>query len=439
MRHVALVAFTGLRTRDAELAAVGARLPGLRARAAAIGQLPALGLLTVAGLTPADWTVSYHEFDPRAGGQDALLAAVAGATLVAVSALTASIADAYTFADAVRAAGGRVALGGLHVTACPEEAQAHADAVVVGEGEPVWAELLRDAAANTLQPRYAASTPFDLADAPAPRFDLLGTAARPRFTIQTQRGCPLACEFCGASRLLGRFREKPAPLVARDLAALARATPHQFVELADDNTFAGSRDRGALLAVLRASGVRWFTEADWRVGTDPSLVRALAGAGCVQVLVGLEALDHRHPGMGPKSAPWEEMMDAVAAIQAHGVAVIGCVLVGHDGETPDSVARLVDALDAAPLADVQLTLPTPFPGTPLRARLATAGRLLPDRDWSHHTLFDVCYQPSAMTVEELETAFRGALRRLFAPDAARRRARIRRAIWRRAARERACA
>ena len=76
----------------------------------------------------------------------------------------------------------------------------------------------------------------------------------------------------------------------------------------------------------------------------------------------------------------------------------------------------------SPLADVQLTLPTPFPGTPLRARLAAEGRLLPDRDWSHHTLFDVCYQPDAMTVAELELGFRRALQRLFAPDAARTRA-----------------
>jgi radical SAM superfamily enzyme YgiQ (UPF0313 family) len=437
---VALVAFTGLRTRRAELAALGVTLPGLRARAAAIGQLPALGLLTLAGLTPDDWSQSYHEFDPSAGGQAALVAAVAGATLVAVSALSASIGDAYAFADAVRAAGGRVAIGGLHVTACPEEAAVHADAVVVGEGEPVWAGLLGDAASGTLQRRYQAAAPFDLAQSPEPRFDLLGDRDRPRFTIQTQRGCPLACEFCGASRLLGKFREKPAALVARDLAALARHTPHRFVELADDNTFAGGRDHGALLDALRTSGARWFTEGDWRIGSDPALVQALAAAGCVQILVGLEAIDHRHPGMGPKTATWEAMMAAVETIQAHGVAVIGCFLAGNDGETPATIDHLVATLLDSPLADVQLTLPTPFPGTPLRARLEADGRLLPDRDWSHHTLFDVCYQPDAMTVAELELGFRRALQRLFAPDAARKRARIRRTIWRRAAQERrACA
>src|SRR5262249_24659494 len=130
-------------------------------------------------------------------------------TLVAISALTASVEEAYRFSARVRCQGVRVVLGGLHAAACADEAAQHCDAVVVGEGESVWRQVLTDAAAGTLRPVYRAATPFDLAGAPIPRFDLLGTRKRPRFTIQTQRGCPLACEFCGASRLLGGHRLKP--------------------------------------------------------------------------------------------------------------------------------------------------------------------------------------------------------------------------------------
>ena len=83
------------------------------------------------------------------------------------------------------------------------------------------------------------------------------------------------------------------------------------------------------------------------------------------------------------------MMDAVESIQAAGVAVIGCYIVGSDGETPDSIERLARFLEQDPCADAQITLQTPFPGTALRQRLAKEGRLLPDRNWSHHTLFDI--------------------------------------------------
>src|SRR5262245_15031957 len=198
MPHVALVPFTGFRVREPEMLALGMTLPGLADRAGAVGQLPALGLLTLAGLTPAHWSVSYHEA-VRADEAFAEKVAEERPELVAVSALTASIDEAYRFCEMVRRRGTRVVLGGLHATACPTEAVRHADAVVVGDGEPVWRQVLFDAEAKELKPVYRATVPFDLADSPVPRFDLLGDVPRPRFTIQTQRGCPLACEFCGAS------------------------------------------------------------------------------------------------------------------------------------------------------------------------------------------------------------------------------------------------
>src|SRR6476620_9968384 len=122
MHHVAFVPLTGFRVRENEMRALGMTLPGLRHRAAAVGQLPALGLLTLAGLTPPPWTCSYHEA-PR--GDEALADEVLRQrpTLVAVSALTASVEEAYRFSTLLRARGSRVVLGGLHATACPAEAQ----------------------------------------------------------------------------------------------------------------------------------------------------------------------------------------------------------------------------------------------------------------------------------------------------------------------------
>src|SRR5262245_42533332 len=238
MPHVALVPFTGFRVREEQMLALGMTLPGLKQRAAAIGQLPALGLLTLADMTPPPWTCAYHE---AVRADEALADEVVrtNPTLVALSALTASVQEGYEFSALLRRRGVRVVLGGLHATACPMEAQRHCDAVVVGEGEPVWHELLSDAAAGTLKPLYRARAPFDLSLAPVPRFELLGRKQRPRLTMQTQRGCPLACEFCGASRLLGPHRVKPIANLERELAALTAFVPNPVLELADDNTFLG--------------------------------------------------------------------------------------------------------------------------------------------------------------------------------------------------------
>lgn len=430
MPHVALVPFTGLRVKEEELLALGMGLPGLGRRAAAIGQLPALGLLTLAGMLPDGWSCSYQgagrpdeEFVERILAQQP--------ALVAISALTASIDDAYRFSLRIRAAGVPTVLGGLHASTCAAEARRFCDSVVVGEGEPVWLQVLADAEAGKLQPEYRAPRGARPAEWPLPQFGLLGPETPPRFTIQTQRGCPLACDFCGASRLLGPFREKPAAHVYRELDAIRVLARRPLIELADDNTFAGNRDPLELLDVLSSAGARYFTEADWRIGLRPELLSSLAASGCVQVLVGIESLVFRYPGMGAKQAELECIMDAIAAIQAAGVAVNGCFIVGADGETHASLDRLARFILDSPLAEVQLTVQTPFPGTPLYRRLQRQGRLIAERGWSHYTLFDVTYRPDAMNVDQLEQGFRRVLCDVFSADASRRREAIRRRVWRR--------
>ncbi len=431
MPHVCLVSLVGFRVREPEMLALGMALPGLGPRAAAVGALPALGLLTLAALTPEHWTQSYHEA-PNVDSSLIDLLVRERPTLVAISALSASIHEAYRLADALRDQGVRVCLGGLHATAVPQEASAHADTVVIGEGEGVWRDVLADAERGALRQTYRASQPWDLGWSPVPRFDLLRDHERPRFTLQTARGCPLACEFCGASRLLGPFRTKPASLVARELGAITELRPRPHIELADDNTFAGG-PRGAgrhdLLDALERSGARWFTECDWRLGEDRETAGRLAEAGCVKVLVGIESPSVRYRGMGAKAAPIERVMRAIDHLQSSGVAVIGCFIVGSDGETLESMSALADFVLSSDLADVQLTLQTPFPGTALRARLERERRILPDRDWSACTLFDLAYRPDPLSVEELERGFRQIVKMVHSPGPAGRRDEIRRRIW----------
>ncbi|HEX2473645.1 MAG TPA: cobalamin-dependent protein [Lacipirellulaceae bacterium] len=430
MPHVAFLSFSGLRVREEQLAELGVRLPGLSARAAAIGQLPSLGLLTLAGMLPDDWTCSYREVTHV--DVDLMQSLVRERPqLVAMSALTASVQQAYLLADKLRGEGLQCVLGGLHATACPAEAAAHFDAVCMGEGELAWPQILADTQAGKLKPSYPAARTANELPWTVPRFDLLADRPVVRWTIQTQRGCSLACEFCAASRLISRFREKPAERLRRELAAIRQHDSHPTIELADDNTFSGQSDPEPILAALAEAGARYFTEVDWRIGERPALVRDMAASGCVQVLVGIESLVFRYPGMGDKAAGLERVLDALAAIQQAGIAVIGCFIVGADGETRASLDRLLQFLRETELADIQVTLHTPFPGTALRARLAREGRLLEDRDWSHYTLFDVTFRPDQLTVAELETGYRELLRSAFDEAETARRAAIRRDVWRR--------
>src|SRR6478736_2970543 len=207
MPHVIFVPLSGFRVREKELLALGMSLPGLKSRAKAIGELPALGLLTLAGLLPDDWTCSYQPLDHY---RPEIVEHIASEkpTFVAISALTASIEQAYRLCTDLRQRQIPTVLGGLHVTACPDEASRFADSVVIGSGEGVWPDILQDAISGTLSPIYRAPRQRTTATNkwPVPRFDLIGPNPL-RFTLQTARGCPLACDFCGASRLLGPFRE----------------------------------------------------------------------------------------------------------------------------------------------------------------------------------------------------------------------------------------
>ena len=425
MPHVTFVPMTGFRVREPQMLELGMSLPGLQQRASAIAELPALGVLTLAGMTPDPWTCSYRgTSEVSEASIEKILAD--RPDLVAISALTASIEEAYRLAARLRAHQIPTIIGGLHASACPEEAETWCDSVIVGRGESVWPQVLQDVLAGTLQRRYV--VPLNTMPLwPMPRFDLMSQTPA-RFTLQTQAGCPLACGFCGASRLLSRFAEKPVERIREELAVIQRLMSRPLIELADDNTFAGSRDVNPLFDALQDARARWFTEADWRIGERPEILQRLASSGCQQVLMGIESLVFRYPGMGEKQAELNRIMNAVDAIQSAGVAVNGCFIIGADGETAQSLESLTEFLLNCSLAEIQVTLQTPFPGTSLYRQLQSEGRLLVERGWSAYTLFDVTYQPDYMTVEDLEAGFRNVLRRVFSASATRRRNQIRRRI-----------
>ena len=284
---IGFLAVSGVRVVDQELMALGVNLPGFVERSEVIASLPSLGLLTLAALTPSHIEVEYVEVSDAAKGRSL----PGGFDVVAISSLSATILEAYDLADRYREAGVTVLLGGLHVTACHAEAMRHADAIVVGEGEVVWPELIQDLERGALQSVYdARGRPYDLGESPIPRFDLLDVERYNRLTVQTQRGCPWNCEFCAASiRLAPGFKTKPIDRVVAEIEAIKRIWDQPFIEFADDNTFANKRHGRELVKAMQPLGVKWFTESDISVADDPVLLSGLKAAGCAQIFVGLES------------------------------------------------------------------------------------------------------------------------------------------------------
>ncbi len=420
---------SGVRVHDQELLQLGLTLPGFVERSRVIASLPSLGLLTLAAHTPAPWQPSYREYDelPQDAAQQI---AQEGFSVVALSSLTARIDEAYTFCKALRALGIRVILGGLHVSALPDEALQHADIVVKGEGERVWAQVLEDLEKGSSQRFYnaaetgVASQYHDLQ--PVPRYDLLDLNRYNRLTLQTTRGCPLHCSFCAASRTISPYRKKSLVQVRRELEAILALWPRPFIELADDNTFVDKKWSRDLVRLLADHPIKWFTESDISLADDPELLSLLARSGCAQVLIGLEsAASESMQGLdaqGWKSRRHRDYAEQIQRIQDHGVSVNGCFILGFDQDGPDIFRRTLDYIDSLSLSEVQITLLTPFPGTALRQRLEAEARILAGSTWSQHTLFDLTFQPARMSVDEMKTGFRSLMQEVYSdPRVAQRR------------------
>jgi radical SAM superfamily enzyme YgiQ (UPF0313 family) len=422
-RRLLFLAMSGVRVFDQELLALGLTLPGFVERSRVIASLPSLGLLTLAAHTPASWDIVYREHDDMPPDAAETIASE-GFAVVAISSLTARIDEAYALSCGLRALGVIVIIGGLHASALPEEAATHCDIVVKGEGDIVWPQVIADLESGSWRRLYDSATAgirsqFHEAQ-PVPRYDLLDLDRYNRLTLQTTRGCPLHCSFCAASRTISPYRKKPLGQVRRELEAILALWPRPFIELADDNTFVDKAWSRELVALLADHPVKWFTESDISLADDEPLLRSLGRSGCAQVLIGLESassesmrdLDTRNW----KSRRHRDYADKVRRIQDHGVSVNGCFVIGFDHDGPDIFQRTLDYIDSLDLAEVQITLLTPFPGTTLRRKLELESRLLPGAGWSHHTLFDLTFQPARMTAEALKSGFHNLMRAVYADE-----------------------
>jgi radical SAM superfamily enzyme YgiQ (UPF0313 family) len=418
---IGFLAMSGVRAHDPKLLELGLTLPGFVDRSKLVASLPSLGLLYLAAVTPAGHELRYFE----AEGDGREPAELYTCDLVAISTFSAQVREAYAIADRLRQTGVKVAMGGLHVSVEPEEALAHADYVVKGEGESVWPAVVAAAERGEGRGLWDASQfpPVEVRTLPVPRYDLLADRPYNRFTVQTSRGCPWRCDFCASSVMLRQaYRKRPVEAVIRDIHALMELRPHPYIEFADDNTFVDKAWGKELCRQLAPLRLKWFTETDISIADDPELLDLIRHAGCRQVLVGLEsparsALEGIELKANFKARRSNRARDAVRIIQDHGITVNGCFILGLDGQTTEAFRQVLDFALEVPLYEVQVTVLTPFPGTPLYQRLLSEGRLLEPRRWDLCTLFDVNFAPRNMSPEQLREGLYWLSERLYNAEA----------------------
>jgi radical SAM superfamily enzyme YgiQ (UPF0313 family) len=336
--------------------------------------------------------------------------------LVGISVWTATAPWAYRFADAARAAGKKVVLGGIHATAMPEEAAAHADAVVTGEAESVWGEVLADVRAGRLRARYHGE-PRPLDGLPTPIDARLPGPYRFR-AFFTMRGCPYACAFCSVHAFFGReVRYRPVGEVAAEIEARAGRVWFD----GDDNIWGADPDRAVALFDALAAGTRraWYGFGDLRSVQVPHgerLLRAARRSGLFSVWVGWESDSaHALSALGAAGKQGRDRVEAVKRMQGHGIDVVLFVVLGAREDGAGAFERTLELADRLDVG-VHPVLLTPLPGTEVHRRYAP--HLLPGLGWEAFTGVRAVFEhpDPELTPLRREAAYHELCRELYRPS-----------------------
>jgi radical SAM superfamily enzyme YgiQ (UPF0313 family) len=354
-------------------------------------QLPPLSLKQVAAATPEEWEVvladELHDQVPFDGDFD----------VVGITAMTHQAIRAYEVADRFRARGIPVVLGGIHPTVLPEEALEHADAIVIGEAEPVWAQLLSDVRESRLAPRYRSIPEGQKLAIPWSRRDFLPAG---RYlttqTLQASRGCPYDCPFCTVTPYFGRtFRYRDPD----DVLAELRSFDKKLTLFLDDNILGDPARARPILAGMAGLGLRWGGQASLRFAEDPELVKLLSRSGCIGIFVGLESATGEHANH-PKTGNLTSQADLIKRIRDAGIVVEASMIFGFDDHDESVFETTVRFLESCAPSLPTFHILTPYPGTVLFQQFEQEGRLL-HKDWKCYNHGQVVFRPKKMTPERL--------------------------------------
>jgi len=369
---------------------------------------PTLALTSFAATTPEHWEVGYWDENLLDGRPPfSPMPEVVGITVHLTFARR-----AFQLARWYRTHGSKVVLGGLHVMSCPGECAPHADALAVGDGVQLWPRILADVEAGCLKSKYTATYESDYRLDPAPRRSIL---PRSSFLTTTSliatRGCHNRCGFCYLSTdgLRMPYRMRQPAQVAAEFAADGQP----YGVFIDNNLGSKPAYLRELCHALRPLEKIWSAAVSIDVTDDPSLVRAMALAGCTGVFVGFESLTDENLAAARKKTPKAgDYARRVRLLHDNGIQVNGSFVLGFDHDRKDVFVRTAEWIEENHLECATFHILTPYPATPLFRQMEAEGRLR-HRDWSLYDTAHAVFRPKNMSPEELENGYAWMYQRLF--------------------------
>jgi radical SAM superfamily enzyme YgiQ (UPF0313 family) len=361
--------------------------------------------------------------------------------LVGIGAMTRMIAKAYRMADAIRAVGVPVVMGGPHVTEEFDEAlgrnggERHADAVALGEADETWPKIVEDAARGALKDIYSPVDDFgqerkpSLKEYPAIPWDKINLKQFnliPKMAMRTLqrigdgwgtfriipmesgRGCPYGCEFCTVTGFFGdsiRFRTNES-VVSELLLLKARAKSEggQIAVFFIDDNFAINikRTKSLLRDIIAAKAqVHWVAQISANLLRDEELVDLIAASGGKWVFIGMESIDPAN--LADVNKGFNKPGEYAAVLQRlanRNVYAITSFIFGMDNDTTGVADRTLAQIRTWPPGLPIFGLLTPLPATPLYKRLETAGRLTRPKHWQKFIPFEMAHTPLKMSIAE---------------------------------------